>query len=141
MVNTRKGGGIDLPARIRRRREVVNSQPEMNPPLNPPPAGTYVVVAAQMQQPQQMANTMAEMQAQLRQDRQQPPPPPPEPPPRDKHREFMIHKPPTFSSSPDPLQADDLLKTVEKMLNIAQCTDREKVLYASGRLTGPAVDW
>jgi hypothetical protein len=26
---------------------------------------------------------------------------------------------------------------MEKMLNIAQCTDREKVLYASGRLTGP----
>jgi hypothetical protein len=29
---------------------------------------------------------------------------------------------------------------MEKMLNIAQCTDREKVLYASGRLTGPAAD-
>jgi hypothetical protein len=27
------------------------------------------------------------------------------------------------------------------MLNIAQCTDRKKVLYASGCLTGPAVDW
>jgi hypothetical protein len=27
------------------------------------------------------------------------------------------------------------------MLNIAQCSDREKVLYASGRLTGLAVDW
>jgi hypothetical protein len=27
------------------------------------------------------------------------------------------------------------------MLNIAQCSDREKVLYASGRLMGPAVDW
>jgi hypothetical protein len=30
---------------------------------------------------------------------------------------------------------------MEKMLNIAQCSDREKVLYASGRLTGPAADW
>jgi hypothetical protein len=30
---------------------------------------------------------------------------------------------------------------VEKMLNIAQCTDREKVLYASGRLEGTAADW
>jgi hypothetical protein len=30
---------------------------------------------------------------------------------------------------------------MNKMLNIAQCTDREKVLYASGRLTGPAADW
>jgi hypothetical protein len=59
----------------------------------------------------------------------------------DKHREFMSHKPPTFASSPDPLHADDWLKSVEKMLNIAQCSDREKVLYASGRLTCPAVDW
>jgi hypothetical protein len=53
----------------------------------------------------------------------------------------MSHKPPTFASSPDPLDADDWLKSIEKMLNIAQCTDREKVLYASGRLTGPAADW
>jgi hypothetical protein len=27
------------------------------------------------------------------------------------------------------------------MLNIAQCSDREKVLYASGHLTSPAADW
>jgi hypothetical protein len=26
------------------------------------------------------------------------------------------------------------------MLNIAQCSDMDKVLYASGRLTGPAAD-
>jgi hypothetical protein len=116
------------------------------------------VVAAQMRMLQQMANTMNEMQTQMRQERmemrqemrqerlerlQQPPlpPPPPPAPPRDKHQEFMSHKPPTFSSSPDPLHADDWLKSVEKMLNIAQCSDREKVLYASGRLTGPAADW
>jgi hypothetical protein len=53
----------------------------------------------------------------------------------------MSHKPPTFSNSSDPLQDDDWLKTVEKMLNIAQHTEREKVLYASGRLTGPAANW
>jgi hypothetical protein len=53
----------------------------------------------------------------------------------------MSHKPPTLSNSTDPLQADDWLKSMDKMLNIAQCTDREKVLYASGRLTGPAADW
>jgi hypothetical protein len=53
----------------------------------------------------------------------------------------MSHKPPTFASSPDPLDVDDWLKSIEKMLNIAQCTDREKVLYASGCLTGPAADW
>jgi hypothetical protein len=53
----------------------------------------------------------------------------------------MSHKPPTFASSPNPLHADDWLKSVEKMLNIAQCSDREKVLYASRRLTGHAADW
>jgi hypothetical protein len=53
----------------------------------------------------------------------------------------MSHKPPTFTSLPDPLDADDWLKSIEKMLNIAQCSDQEKVLYASGRLTGPAADW
>ena len=53
----------------------------------------------------------------------------------------MSHKPPTFASSPDSLHADDWLKSVEMMLNIAQCSDREKVLYASGQLTGLAADW
>jgi hypothetical protein len=53
----------------------------------------------------------------------------------------VLHKPPTFASSPDPLHADDWLKSIEKMLNIAQCSDWEKVLYASGRLTRPAADW
>jgi hypothetical protein len=30
---------------------------------------------------------------------------------------------------------------MDKMLNIAQCSDREKVLYVSGRLTSLAADW
>jgi hypothetical protein len=86
------------------------------------------------------------MRQEMRQERlerqQQPPlPPPPLAPPREKHREFMSHKPPTFSNSTDPLQADDWLKSMDKMLNIAQCSDREKVLYASDRLTGLAADW
>jgi hypothetical protein len=53
----------------------------------------------------------------------------------------MSHKPPTFSNFADPLQADDWLKSMDKMLNIAQCSDRDNVLYASGRLTGPVADW
>jgi hypothetical protein len=63
MVNTRKGGSVDLPARIRRRRVVVNPQLEMNPPLNPPPTGIDDVVVAQMKLLQQMTNTTMEMQA------------------------------------------------------------------------------
>jgi hypothetical protein len=117
-----------------------------------------------MQMLQQMTNTMQDMQAQMRQERQEMrqqrqemreemrqermvrqqqaplPPPPPPVPPRDKHQELMSHKPPKFTSSPDPLHADDWLKSMEKMLIIAQCFDQEKVLYASGRLTGPTAD-
>jgi hypothetical protein len=92
-------------------------------------------------QQQQLQQQMQQQQQQQQQQQVPLPPPPPPVPPRDKHREFMSHKPPTFASSPDPLDADDWLKSIEKMLNIAQCSDREKVLYASGRLTGPAADW
>jgi hypothetical protein len=45
MVNTRRGGGVDLPARICQRRTVANPELEMNPP-NPPPVDD--VTAAQM---------------------------------------------------------------------------------------------
>jgi hypothetical protein len=63
MVNTRKGGGIDLPANPFNRRVLRQQQAEMNPliPPNPPPAGTDRVVVAQMQMMQQMANTMQKM--------------------------------------------------------------------------------
>jgi hypothetical protein len=71
MVNTRKGGGIDLPARNHRKRIVNQPQPEMNPPSNPPLTGTNPIAATQMQLLQQMANTMKEMQAQICQERQE----------------------------------------------------------------------
>jgi hypothetical protein len=110
---------------------------------------------------QQMADTMADMHAQMRQERQemrqereemrqerrvqqqQAPLPPPTPPvpPWDKHREFMSHKPQTFASSVDPLHANDWPRSMVKMLIIAQCSDWEKVLYASSHLTGPDADW
>jgi hypothetical protein len=60
---------------------------------------------------------------------------------RDKHRDFMSHHPPAFSHAIDPLDADDWLKVIGKKLDITQCNDREKVLYASGRLEGSASDW
>ena len=59
------------------------------------------------------------------------------PPPvqvRDKRGEFMKGRPPIFTHASDPLEADDWLRAVEKQLNIAQCNDMEKVLYASGQL-------
>ena len=46
-----------------------------------------------------------------------------------------------FTHAADLLEAEDWLKAVEKMLTVTQCTDREKVLYASGRLQGTASAW
>jgi hypothetical protein len=47
MVNTRKGGGIDLPANPYNRRVLrqQQQQAEMNPP-NPPPVGADPVISA-----------------------------------------------------------------------------------------------
>jgi hypothetical protein len=39
-----------------------------------------------------------------------------------------------FTHAADPLEADDWLHNVEKQLNIAQCDDRQKVLFASRQL-------
>jgi len=55
-------------------------------------------------------------------------------PPREKRGEFMKGHPSFFSHSADPMQAEDWLKAVEKQLVIAQCNDKEKVLYGSGQL-------
>jgi hypothetical protein len=52
----------------------------------------------------------------------------------------MSHHPPAFSHYVHPL-SDDWLKVIGKKLDITQCNDREKVLYASGRLEGVAFDW
>ena len=51
---------------------------------------------------------------------------------RDKRGEFMKGHPLVFSHIADPLEVDDCLRAVEKQLNIAQCNDTEKVLFAYG---------
>jgi len=68
----------------------------------------------------------------------QPAPAPPPPPVhvRDKRGEFLKGRPPVFTHSADPMEADDSLRAVEKHLKIGQCNDLEKVLYASGQLQG-----
>jgi hypothetical protein len=89
-----------------------------------------------MQLIQNLTATIQNIQAQQNQ-----PPPAAPPTPVDKHKEFMSHRPPTYSHSTDPLHADDWLKTVTKKLETTQCTDREMVLYAAGRLEGLASEW
>ena len=67
---------------------------------------------------------------------------PPFPPhTRDKRSEFFHGNPPEFSQPSNPLVVDDWLRAVERQLEIAQCNDREKVLYGTMQLRGDALDW
>jgi hypothetical protein len=49
--------------------------------------------------------------------------------------------PNTFSQAKDPVDAEDWLMLVEKKLEIAQCSDREKVLFTAHQLFGTTADW
>lgn len=54
--------------------------------------------------------------------------------------EFMHTKPPIFSSTTEPLEAEDWLCTIEKKLTPAKCHEEDKVLFATHQLVGPAID-
>jgi hypothetical protein len=60
---------------------------------------------------------------------------------RDKRGEFLKGRPLGFTHAADPLEADDWVRAVGKQLNMAQCNDLEKVLYASDQLQGAAQTW
>jgi hypothetical protein len=99
-----------------------NNNNNANPP--PPPTLEQVLIM-QAQMLQTMQQTVANMQQAQGQQ------PTPQPQQRDKLGEFQWAKPPTFSHSVEPMDADDWLKTIEKKLQVVQCNNREKVLFAS----------
>jgi hypothetical protein len=39
------------------------------------------------------------------------------------------------------MDVDDWSKTIEKKLQVVQCTNRERVLFVAHQLVGPATDW
>jgi hypothetical protein len=65
----------------------------------------------------------------------------PPPPPRDSLGDFQCTKLHTFSHAVEPMDAVDWLKSVDKNLQVVQCSNCEKVLLASHQLSGPAADW
>ena len=95
----------------------------------PPPLTPEQFFQLQMQMMATLNNTVQALQ----QIHAQPPPPPP-PQTHNRRAEFLRGHPPTFSHTSDPLQADDWLRAVERQLDIAQCDDWERVLYAAGQL-------
>ena len=62
-------------------------------------------------------------------------------PPQNKLAEFLRVRPPTFSSTTNPVEADDWLHAIEKKPDMLQCTDQEKVSFASHQLHGSASEW
>jgi hypothetical protein len=88
---------------------------------------------------QAVLQTLNNMQPNQQAHQQQAPPPPP---PHQFHlAEFLRTCPTTFSQAKDPMEAKDWLNGVEKKLVIAQCMDREKVLFAARQLFGMAANW
>ena len=116
MVSTRRSASCDA------RRNAPNANPS---PPNPPTIEQSMMIQTQLLQTYVQNVCINPHQA----------------PPRDKRGEFMKGHPPTFSHASDPLEADDWLRAVERQLNIAQCNDHQKVIYASGQLQGAASDW
>ena len=66
---------------------------------------------------------------------------PPPPPPIGHLARFLRLNPPVFSSSTEPIVADDWLRKVGRELTTAGCTDAERVRFAAHRLDGPATSW
>jgi hypothetical protein len=77
----------------------------------------------------QMLQTMQQTMANMHQAPQHQPTPQPQQ--RDKLGQFQWTKPPTFSHSIERMDVDDWLKTIEKKLQVVQCNNRERVLFAS----------
>jgi hypothetical protein len=109
-----------------------NNNAKNNNAAKPPPTLEQVLMM-QAQMLQTMQQTMVNMQ------NAQPQAPPL--PLRDRLGGCQCIKPPTFSHSMLPMDADDWLKTVERKLQVVQCNNGEKVLLASHQLIGPAADW
>jgi hypothetical protein len=116
---------------VNTRNNQCNGQPNNNNNNN---ANLEQLLTTQNQLMQAMLQTLNNMQP----NQEQAPPPPP----HQSHLvEFLQNRPTTFSQTKDPMDAEDWLKGVEKKLMIAQCTDREKVLFAAHQLYGTAANW
>ena len=137
------------------------SQDEPVDPFTPPPpppstttdqglgqfmASQTQLMNAMMQNMNQMMTqqnrTAAVVLAMLNQNNQAAAMPLPPPPafPQSKLVEFFWTHPPTFSSSSEPLDADDWLRSIKKKLAIIRCDDRERVIYVSHQLEGASAE-
>ena len=62
-------------------------------------------------------------------------------PPVDNLARFLRLQPPVFSSSTEPIVADDWLCRIGRELTTTGCTDAERVRFAAHQLDGLAASW
>jgi hypothetical protein len=121
---------------VNTRNSQCNGQPNNNSNNN---VNLEQMIATQNQLMQAILQALNNMQPNQQAHQQQAPPPPP--PHWSCLAEFLQIRPTTISQAKDPMWANDWLKGVEKKLVITQCTDHEKVLFATYQLFGMAANW
>jgi Retrotransposon gag protein. len=104
----------------------------------PPPMDLHQILAMQTHIIQGMVQNIIAMQQQHTQERQ---PHMVQDDGKSKLNDFLGSRPPEFSQTNEPIEADDWIKDMERKLNLVQCTPQEKTLYAAHQLRGPAADW
>nr|ABA95128.1 retrotransposon protein, putative, Ty3-gypsy subclass [Oryza sativa Japonica Group] len=102
---------------------------------SPPPENPTVTQMMTMMM-QQMQQHYHQMLQQVQQNQQFGPPPSHV----SKLLDFLRIQPPTFSSTTNPMEANDWLRAIEKKLNLLQCNDQEKVAFATHQLQGRQLD-
>ena len=104
----------------------------------PPRRDTGFVFPPELTQLIQQQNQLMQMLVQNQPNNNNNPPPPP---PVDHLARFLRLNPPVFSSSTEPIVADDWLRKIGRELTTAGCTDGEKVKFVAHQLDGPAAAW
>jgi hypothetical protein len=122
---------------VNTRNSQCNGQPSNNNNNSNNNVNLEQLIATHNQLMQAVMQTLNNMQPNQQAHQQQAPPPP--------HPSYLVEflrtHPTTFSQAKEPMEAKDWLKGVEKKLVIAQCTDRERVLFATHQLFGTATNW
>ena len=104
---------------------------------NDVPPYVQQMMEAQAQLMQAVTQTMTHLNNNMQKNNNNPPPPPQ----HDRLTRFLRLNPPTFSSSPEPIVADDWLRTINKKLDTIQAQGEERVRFAAHQLEGPAAEW
>jgi hypothetical protein len=87
---------------------------------------------------QAMLQSLQQLQPNQQPQQQQQAPPPL---PQSRLEEFLRTHPCNFSQAKDPMDVVDWLKSVEKKLEITQCSNHERVPFLSFQLFGTMADW